>query len=141
MKWQYLTPQHHEIITNGVLLWIYRPEENQVMRGNASQFFQSGAGGAFLSDISLIRKNFIINLKEVATDYVEIDLTAKKKTKDISSIVIRISQKTSEIVRVITYNSYDDTTLFELSNIHFKNIDSEVFNFKIPDNVDIIDMD
>ena len=141
MKWQYLTPQHHEIITNGISLWIYRPDENQVMQGNASQFFKSGAGGAFLSDISLIRKNFIINLKEVTADYVEIDLTAKKKTKDISSIIIRISQTTSEIVRVVTYNSYDDTTLFELSNIQFKTIDPEVFNFKIPDNVDIIDMD
>ncbi len=161
MKWQYLTPKRHEIITNGILLWIYRPEENQVMQGNASQFFQSGAGGAFLSDISLIRKNFIVTLKEVnlkevnlkevnlkdvalkevAADYVEINLTAKNKTKDIFSIVIRISKETSEIVRVVTYNSYDDTTEFELSNIQFKTVDPEVFNFKTPDNVDIIDMD
>ena len=140
MKWQYLKPQHHEIITNGISLWIYRPAENQVMEGDASQFFKSGTGGAFLSDISLIRKNFIINLKEVATDYVEIDLTAKKQTKEISSIVIRISQKSSEIIRVVTYNAYEDSTLFELSNIQFKKIEPEIFNFKIPDNVDIIQM-
>ena len=140
MKWQYLKPQHHEIITNGLSLWIFRPEENQVMEGDASQFFKSGAGGAFLSDISLIRKNFTINLKEVTADYVEIDLTAKKQTKEISSIVIRISQKSSEIIRVVTYNAYKDSTLFELSNIQFKKIEPEIFNFKIPDNVDIIQM-
>ena len=141
MKWQYLKPQHHEIITNGKSLWIYRPEEKQVMQGDASQFFQSGAGGAFLSDISLIRKNFIINVKEVTANYVEIDLIAKKKSRDISSIIIRISQKTSEIERVVTYNAYNDTTLFEFGNIQFKKNNHEIFDFKIPEGVDIIDMD
>ena len=70
MIWQYLAPQNHEIITNGKTLWIYRPEENQVMQGDASQFFKSGAGGAFLSDISLVRKNYNLSLKEVTKDYV-----------------------------------------------------------------------
>ena len=140
MKWQYLKPQHHEIITNGKTLWIYRPEENQVMQGDASQFFQSGAGGAFLSDISLLREDFIINVKEVTANYVEIDLDAKKKTKDISTIIIRISQKTSVIERVVTYNSYGDTTMFKFSNIQFKKINPEVFEFKIPEKADIIDM-
>jgi len=141
MRWKYLTPQLHEIITNGTSLWIYRPEENQVMHGDASQFFQSGAGGAFLSDISLIRKNFTITVKEVTTNYVEIDLIAKRKTRDISSIVIRISQKNSEIEQVVTYNPYDDTTLFQFSNIQFENIDPEIFEFQIPGEVDIIEMD
>ncbi len=141
MRWKYLAPQLHEIITNGTSLWIYRPEENQVMHGDASQFFQSGAGGAFLSDISLIRKNFTITVKEVTTNYAEIDLIAKRKTRDISSIVIRISQKNSEIEQVVTYNPYDDTTLFEFSNIQFKNIEPEIFEFQIPYGVDIIEMD
>ncbi|MCD4719235.1 MAG: outer membrane lipoprotein carrier protein LolA [Desulfobacula sp.] len=141
MKWQYLEPERHEIITNGKLLWIFRPQENQVMTGDASQFFKSGAGGAFLSDISLIRKNFSISVKEVAADYVEINLNTKRKNPDISSIVIRISQKNSEIIRVVTYNPYDDTTLFEFSNIQFKKINPDVFEFKVPDGVNIIKMD
>ena len=141
MKWEYLEPEHHEIITNGKFLWIFRPQENQVMLGDASFFFKSGAGGAFLSDISLIRKNFTIRVKEVTADYVEINLNAQKKNADISSIVIRISQKKSEIIRVVTYNPYDDTTLFEFSNIQFKKIDPDVFEFKIPDGVNIIEMD
>lgn len=141
MKWEYFEPEHHEIITNGKLLWIFRPLENQVMQGDASFFFKSGAGGAFLSDISLIRKNFTIRVKEVTKDYVEINLTAKKENFDISSIVIRISQKKNEIIRVVTYNPYDDTTLFEFYNIQFKKINPAVFEFKVPDGVNIIKMD
>jgi outer membrane lipoprotein carrier protein len=94
-----------------------------------------------LSDISLIRKNFNITVREVTTNYVEIELMTKKKAKDISSIVIRISQKNSEIERVVTFNPYDDTTLFQFSNIQFKNIEPEIFEFQIPYGVDIIEMD
>ncbi|MCK5164255.1 MAG: outer membrane lipoprotein carrier protein LolA, partial [Desulfobacula sp.] len=141
MKWKYLEPERHEIITNGKSLWIYRPQENQVMQGDASQFFKSGAGGAFLSDILLIRKNYTIRLKEVTAEYVEIDLVAKKKNSDISLIVLRISQEKNEIERVVTYNPYDDTTLFEFTDIQFKKIDSDVFDFKVPDGINIIKMD
>ncbi|WP_300457698.1 outer membrane lipoprotein carrier protein LolA [Desulfobacula sp.] len=141
MKWEYMEPEHHEIITNGKWLWIFRPQENQVMKGDAAQFFKSGAGGAFLSDISLVRKNYSITIKQVTTDYVAIELVAKKQTPEISSIVIRISKKTNEIVRVVSYNPYDDTTLFEFTHIQFGKIDPEVFEFKAPQGVDIINMD
>lgn len=141
MRWKYLEPEHHEIITNGKILWIFRPEENQVMQGDATQFFKSGAGGSFLSDISLIRKNYSVTIKEVTPDYVEINLKANIKNADISSIVIRVSQKNNEIKRVVTYNPYDDTTLFEFNDIRFKEMDSDIFEFKVPDEVNIIKMD
>ena len=141
MRWEYMEPEHHKIITNGKLLWIFRPQENQVMQGDASQFFKAGGGGAFLSDISLIRKNYIIHIKEVNVDYVEIDLSAKEKNADISSIAIRISQKNNNIVRVVTYNPYNDTTLFEFKNIQFKEIDPALFDFKPFKGLNIIDLD
>ena len=71
----------------------------------------------------------------------EINLNAKKENSDISSVVIRISQKNSEIIKVVTYNPYDDTTLFEFSNIQFKKINPDIFEFKMPDGINIIKMD
>jgi outer membrane lipoprotein carrier protein len=141
MKWEYLSPERHEIITNGKLLWVNRPQENQVMQGDAASFFKTGAGGAFLSDISLIRKNYIVGLIETSEDYVEIKLTALKKTPDLSLIVIRISQKTHEIKRIVTYNAYDDSTLFEFTNIQFKSLDPALFEFKVPPGSNIIDLE
>lgn len=140
MRWLYLTPEEHEIITNGKSLWIYRPKEKQVMNGDAKSFFQSGAGGAFLSDISLVRKNFVINLKTDTPDYVELNLTAKKELPDITSIVIQVSKRNFLIQKVITYNMYKDSTVFEFSKIEFNQIDPGIFEFKPPTGVSIIDM-
>jgi len=141
MRWIYKEPEHHEIITNGKLLWIFRPEENQVMQGDASQFFKEGAGGSFLSDISLVRKNYIIHINEITDDYAEMSLVSPKKNPDISSIVILISRKNYEIERIIIKNAYDDTTRFEFYNIQFKSIDPDVFEFKPFEGLNIIDLD
>ncbi len=141
MRWEYLEPEKHEIITNGKALWIYRPEEKQVMQGNAESFFKTGAGGAFLSDISLVRKNYIITTKEATDDYTELDLVAKKETPDISLIVIRVSKKTSDIVRIVTRNMYGDTTLFEFNDIQFKPVAPSRFEFTIPKGSNVVDLE
>jgi outer membrane lipoprotein carrier protein len=56
MRWEYETPDKQYIITNNDFLWIYSPADNQLMKGNASQYFGDGKGASFLSDISLLRK-------------------------------------------------------------------------------------
>ncbi len=140
MRWQYHQPDRHEIITNGIVLWIYRPDENQVMQGDAEAFFKSGGGGAFLSDISLVRKNFDIALHSQTKESAELKLVAKKQMADISSIIIRISKVNMLIEKVTTINAYQDTTTFEFFNIQFHDIDPAHFEFKPPKGVSIIDM-
>lgn len=140
MRWEYKTPETHQIITNGQVLWIYRQQENQVVKGNADKLFKAGAGGAFLSDISLIRKNFNMALKEVTPEFAQIDLVSKNNDPDISSIVITVARQSHEIQNVVTYNVYEDATRFDFSNIRFKHIDESLFEFQLPENTDIINM-
>ncbi|MCP3943424.1 MAG: outer membrane lipoprotein carrier protein LolA [Desulfobacteraceae bacterium] len=141
MRWLYLEPQRHEIITDGQNLWIFRPDQNQVMKGDAKNFFKAGAGGAFLSDISLMRKHFTIELKKTTADYLTFVLMTKEKNPDLVSILIRVSRSTHEIQRVTTRNIYGDTTLFKFTNIQFKKIDASTFDFKTPKGASIIKMD
>ena len=140
MKWQYLTPERHDIITNGTELWIFRPEENQVMRGDAARFFQSGAGGAFLSDISLIRKNYTVSVKETTEERAELLLEDQSGNPDIHRIIIRVCPKQFHISHVTTVNAFGDTTHFEFSNISFLQIPDDWFDFTIPSGVNVIDM-
>jgi len=141
MRWLYLTPERHEIITNGKDLWIFRPDQEQVMRGDAEKFFKTGAGGAFLSDIGLMRKNFTIKTKETDETHATLLLTARQKNTDMAFITIKVSSKTHEIQQVTTHNAYGDTTNFEFTNIQFNQIDASVFDFKVPDGFNIINMD
>ncbi len=140
MRWEYTYPQKHQIITNGETLWIHRPEDNQVVISSASDFFKSGAGGAFLSDISKIRSNYAITLENSNPVDSDLILIPEKSDPEITSIRIRVSSLTFEINRITTVNSYGDTTELKFSQIDFKPLDPALFNFKVPEGLDVFYM-
>ena len=147
MKWLYTAPDQHEIITNGQSVWIYRPDQTQVMVGHAGKFFKSGAGGAFLSDIGLIRKSFQISIHATDPAWVELALDAqegqpaKNDSGETMTIIIRVSRESHEISRVTTVNVHGDTTLFEFTDIRFAPIPAAFFEFTIPDGTSVIEME
>ncbi|WDP84567.1 MAG: outer membrane lipoprotein carrier protein LolA [Desulfobacter sp.] len=140
MRWRYDTPDVHEIITNGTTLWIFRPEENQVMQGSAAPFFKAGAGGSFLSDISRIRNNYKISLGKTDPKFAELILTPKKENPDLKSIGITIDLPSHQIQIVATENIYGDTTRFYFTHIIFEDPDPDNFSFTLPEGVSIIEM-
>lgn len=141
MRWEYTEPEVHQIISDGVNLWIYKPEEKQVSKGSAANFFKEGAGGAFLSDISTVRKNYNITINGIDESIVEMTMIPKKKNPDISSITLTVARNNYNIKRVVTFNSYGDATELLFSNINFIDIDDALFEFTIPNGVDIIYID
>ena len=141
MKWAYQSSDNHEIITNGKDLWIYRPEENQVMTGDAAPFFQSGSGGAFLADIRKIRDEFTIEPGKSEENVAQLVLTPQKKTPELAKIHITVTLPGYEIPVVETENIYGDTTQFIFTNIQFRTFDEQIFEFTPPPGTEIIEMD
>ena len=140
MRWEYQEPETHEIITNGKTLWIFRPEDNQVVQGDARTFFKAGAGGAFLSDIRLVREDFTITLERNDNGFAELLLIPKQKNPEISSIKIRIFQDSFNIDRVETTNVYGDTTTLEFMDIEFRKLPPSLFDFIVPKGTDLLFM-
>ena len=143
MRWEYETPDRQTIITNGNTLWIYRPEDNQVMVGKAPSFFEDGKGFSFLSDMESVKKKFYILLeKKVEDDTHVLKLLPREKTFDVSVIYLFVSTKTFEVVKIVTYNSYEDETRIEFKDIQFKRkLDESLFNFNIPEGVEVLHLD
>lgn len=143
MRWEYEKPDRQIIITDGKTLWIYRPDDNQVMIGKSPSFFGDGKGASFLSDMKLIRQKFSILLeKKTAEGYYVLKLLPKEKTFDVSVINLSISTKTFDVFQIITYNSYEDETRIELSNIEFKpELNDSMFSFQIPQGVEILQLE
>ena len=140
MRWEYEKPEKQIIISDGDRLWIYRPEDNQVLTGSAPEFFKEGKGAGFLSDMKILRKKFNITLMKGESDsFYMLKLLPNEKMLDILSIFIKVSKSNFNIVQIITYNSYEDETKIDLFDIKFKDkIDDSSFNFIIPDGVDIL---
>ncbi len=143
MRWEYTQPDRQEIITDGVKLWIYRPDDRQVTVGEFPAFFGDGKGAGFLSDIGLIRKKFLVSLGDsIVENETMLKVWPKEKNIDLSVIHLFVSRDTCDVVRLVTYNSYGDETRIEFTDISFTNIQpDEFFRFKIPSGTDVIQFD
>jgi outer membrane lipoprotein carrier protein len=143
MRWEYNEPDKQIIITDGFKLWIYRPEDNQVMTGAAPVFFRDGKGASFLSDIKLIRQKFQISLSSSQGDlFYELKLVPVEKTMDVADIRLAVSKITFTIVRVITQNIYGDETRIEFMNSEFNlDLNDALFSFEIPEGVEVLKLD
>ena len=146
MRWEYEKPDKQVIVTDADKLWIYRPDDNQVMTGKAPTFFRDGKGASFLSDIRLIRQKFDISLgdgeKKESEIFYHLKLVPIEKTMDITKIRLLISKQTFNVLQIITQNSYGDETRIDLINSAFGgNLDDSLFSFSIPEGVDVLQID
>lgn len=138
MRWEYEVPEKQIILTDGDELWVYRPEDNQVLTGKTPEYFGDGKGASFLSDIRLVRKTFNVALQRDNAGYHVLKLLPKQKKYDINYVLLYISKRTYDIAKIITYNTYGDENLIEMSNFQFREPDGSVFNFRIPKGTDIL---
>ncbi len=138
MRWEYEVPEKQIILTDGDELWVYRPEDNQVLTGKTPEYFGDGKGASFLSDIGLVRKTFNVALQRDNAGYHVLKLLPKQKKYDINYVLLYISKRTYDIAKIITYNTYGDENLIEMSNFQFREPDGSVFNFRIPKGTDIL---
>ena len=143
MRWTYEIPEKQVIVSDGKQMWIYRPQDNQVMVGKAPAFFGNGRGAGFLSDLTSLRKEFVISQgKDTPEGNYRLKLSPRKKNQDITAVHLIITKETFDITEIITYNIFDDETRIKLSDIRFKDeIDDTQFKFDIPDGVDVVGMD
>jgi outer membrane lipoprotein carrier protein len=143
MRWEYNTPEKQIIITDSKKLWIFRPEDNQVMVGEAPAFFGEGKGASFLSDMKSIRKSFSILPEIIDTkEHYVLKLEPIQKKIDITKIYLTVSKKTFEIEKIVTFNSYGDRTRIRLRHFNFRRVmDDSMFRFTIPEGVDVLQLD
>jgi outer membrane lipoprotein carrier protein len=146
MRWEYENPDRQIIITDGDKLWVYRPQDNQVMTGKAPTFFRDGKGASFLSDVRLIRQKFDIVLEQGPPEesdlFHHLILKPREKTLDISEIRLMVFRQTFNVLQVMTLNFYGDETRIDLINFAFGvDMDDSLFSFTIPQGVDVLQID
>lgn len=141
MRWEYEKPEKQIVVTDGENLWIYRPDDNQVMVGRAPEFFGTGKGATFLSDIRIIRRNFFVSKVKDRDGYIVLDLQPKEKKADVAKIYISILKRDYEISRIGINNSFGDETIIDLIDSQFVTSPDSAFSFTIPKGAEVIKID
>lgn len=143
MRWTYETPEPQTIVTDGQRLWIYRPQDNQVMVGTAPDFFSGGKGAGFLSNMRQLREDFDITLADPVDDgRFRLKLVPRLQGLGVSTIYVEVDKTSFDVESILTVNAYGDETRIELSAIAFQKTMADAdFVFAIPEGAEILQLD
>jgi len=142
MRWQYEEPDPQLIVTDGEVLWIYRPQDRQVMVGDAPDYFGGGKGAGFLSDINRVGDNFIVVPDPSDDAHHVLKLLPKQDKYNVDSIRLFISRDRFEIDEVVTENRFGDETRLTFTELTFGlNPDDSLFRFEVPPGTDVLQLE
>ena len=145
MRWHYKTPGQHLIITDGQSVWIYLPEENQVMVGRAVNYFGGTKWAEFFTEPGKLLDDFVVQLAAKELQKKErfvLRLVPKKEQPNLAQVLLSISKTTFDIVQSVTYNAFGDKTSILFSQFKFnQELDLSLFAFEIPNDADVLQLE
>lgn len=145
MRWHYKSPDEHMIISDGHTVWMYRPQDRQVMVGKAGEFFGDTNLADFFAEPERLLERFVIEQPPAQQDNKEhyfLRLVPRGKHPNVKEVFLSVSKETFDIVQSDTHNFFGDLTRLRFSEFRFnQGLKSSFFQFQIPEGVDMLQMD
>jgi outer membrane lipoprotein carrier protein len=156
-RWEYDQPTNQEIISDGRTMWVYMPENNQVIRSDIDVVNRTDANDplTFLTGLGNLSRDFNIGWAEPNRDadgnWV-LEMTPRRPSPLIARLLIVVDRRA---VREFTANGtvdhylpmlsstvYDpngNSTIIEFSDIRVnRGLSDSYFDFSIPAGVDVV---
>ena len=136
-RWVYREPYSQLIITDGVTLWLYDQDLEQVTIRDVSKTIDK-TPAAIISGQENINKYYVsIDLGEIE-GYDWIELTPRDIENQYSSV--RLGFNRNELGMMVMFDNLGQITRIDFHNpVRNKRFGGPLFTFEIPENVDVID--
>jgi len=136
-RWDYQDPYSQMIITDGSTLWLYDEDLEQVTVKDISGSIEN-TPAAILSGEENIKEHFIIIDMGDIEGFNWIELTPKDIENQFSSI--RLGFDKNKLGMMVLFDNLGQTTRIDfLNSIRNRKLESSLFTFEPPINVDVID--
>lgn len=141
MRWDFQTPHAQQIMSDGTVLWIYQPEDRQVLKAPFKAAFVSTTPVSFLLGVGRITDEFRPgpDPRGCTPNRLYVGLTAKNASDDVGSLAFGVDRDTFDIVEAAVTDPMGNVTTLAFTNIA-RNVDipDATFHFEPPSGVDVI---
>jgi outer membrane lipoprotein carrier protein len=137
LHWEYKTPYAQKVISNGDVLWVFDEDLEQLTIREMGDAIDQTPAGIILGKNDIAEHFIQVNMG-VIESYDWIELTPKNLEAQYKNI--RLGFEGSRLGMMIIVDNLGQTTRIDFSDVK-KNteLSSALFEFEIPDNVDVID--
>lgn len=140
MRWDYVEPSPQVFLLDGVNLWLYQPEQNQVLVDKFSSAFVSDLPVSFLLGLGSLRESFSIVRSCLADSGYVLQLSPIRARSDELSTLKLLVGKDLVVRGAAVSDIASNVTAFIFKEIVLnKEVAPNLFEKNWPDTVDLID--
>src|SRR5262249_6234245 len=143
MRWEYLTPEKKLFISDGVKLYSYVPEDNQVVVTGVPAGDRAGAPVLFLAGKGNLTRDFTPELVDVPAGFPSgsraIKLVPKVPQPDYDSLILVVDQAFLTLRGIVTIDAQGGRSTISFANLK-ENVGTpdKMFAFSIPRGAEVI---
>ena len=142
MRWEYTTSPKNLWVSDGKTLWLYQPEENQVIvekvdpeTGRVFLAFVMGEGD-LTEEFDIHRWDQEV---EESDEGYRIELTPKQPHAMMDRLILTVDRKTSYVEGTEIYDAYGNLTQTRFKRVRVnRELPSDLFTFEIPPGTEVI---
>jgi outer membrane lipoprotein carrier protein len=138
MRWDYAAPDAQLIIGDGDTLWIYQPDEKQVIRAPLDKAFRATTPVTFLAGLGRLDRDFETTLVKDEPERWTLKLVPKQDA-GIGTLGLLVRKGDASIEEARITDPLGTTTRIVLSNERRNvTLDGALFHFSPPSGVDVV---
>ena len=145
MRWNYTTPEKKLLVSDGVKIYWYVPDDKQVYVSDMPPLNEITTPVMFLSGNGHIVRDFNVsyeNLTDLEPDLYALKLIPRNLDRDYEWFTLVVNSDTLQIQSLLAHDLQGGTSLFLLTNLKENvNLRDADFIFRIPRGTDVINSD
>ncbi len=143
MRWEYTKPDNKLFVVSGRRLWVYQPDEEQVLVDSNFDLENLGRSVLFLWGTRPIENDYIVTAGDPTdfglSDRREVLVLQPRSATTYAKIVLGIDPTTHYVSDSIIFENSGNTNRFHFKNVRVdEGLDLALFQFEPPPGVDII---
>jgi outer membrane lipoprotein carrier protein len=143
MRWDYISPEQKEFVSDGLKLYSYLPADKQVIVSSIPQGDDAATPALFLAGKGSLTRDFTPSLVDapagVPAGSRALKLIPKSRQADYDWIVLAFNPATFVIQGLVTVDGQGGTSTFSFTNMKENvGLTDKEFTFKIPRGVDVV---
>lgn len=140
MRWTLRNEEEQLIVADGATLWVYQPEERQVLRAPFQHAFRSSSPISFLTGVGRIESDFTASLDGTEDSHVFLMLVPRHDEGEIGRLRLRVDRRSYEIIGAEIRDPLGNLTRLRFFNLRRNTgLSDALFRFEVPTGVDVIE--
>ena len=140
MRWTLENDEKQVIVADGATLWVYQPDEQQVLKSPFESAFRSAAPISFLTGVGRIGDDFTASLDGKDPGHVYLLLVPRRDEQELGRLRLRVETKEYGIVGAEIRDPMGNVTTLRFSKLR-RNVGlaDSLFRFDVPAGIDVIE--